>query len=341
MVGLREFISVNPFVKITPLFIFGILLKSNFIAIGPQHIIYVFIFVFIILSILFFINPINRKVAMMLFSITFASFMVLFGMVWSSINDQKTLGHTTFKPTLKDQWHSGIITEPLKQGKKFTSAIVAIKSLNEDNLQANIHITKAIVYLPQTKKTQSLSHKDLLIFKSKLKEIKGNENPYDFNFQKIYHPKGITHQTFVDSTQWAVSHQTQQLTIKDFANSIRKTYLNVLNEHIKDPTARSIAQSLILGERTNISKDTKTMFKEVGAMHLLAISGLHLGIIYLILTKCFSFLKKNRTQLLFQFSLVCTFLWSYALITGFSSSVVRAALMLTIFDLGRCFQKKT
>lgn len=95
------------------------------------------------------------------------------------------------------------------------------------------------------------------------------------------------------------------------------------------PEAYSIVAAMTLGDRTSLSSETRQAFNITGAGHILAISGLHLGIIYMVI----SFLVRGRRWRVAAQILTILLLWTFAFLVGMSASVVRAATMLTIYGL--------
>nr|WP_255434132.1 ComEC/Rec2 family competence protein [Carboxylicivirga sp. M1479] len=102
----------------------------------------------------------------------------------------------------------------------------------------------------------------------------------------------------------------------------------------------AILNALFLGDKSRLTYDQKSAFSNAGAMHLLAVSGLHVGIIYmmiLVLLQSIGFKKKSIIVAL----IIILLLWFYALITGFSPSVMRASIMFSILEIGRTVKRKT
>lgn len=95
------------------------------------------------------------------------------------------------------------------------------------------------------------------------------------------------------------------------------------------PEAYSIVAAMTLGDRTSLSSETRQAFNVTGAGHILAISGLHLGIIYMVI----SFLVRGRRWRVAAQILTILLLWTFAFLVGMMASVVRAATMLTIYGL--------
>lgn len=100
-----------------------------------------------------------------------------------------------------------------------------------------------------------------------------------------------------------------------------------------DSDAQAVLAAMVLGDKSELSKELRATYSATGASHILALSGLHLGIIYLLLTQ----LTLGRRRLWLTQVPVVLGIWAFALITGLSTSVVRAAMMISlyaVFSLG-------
>ena len=100
-----------------------------------------------------------------------------------------------------------------------------------------------------------------------------------------------------------------------------------------DSDAQAVLAAMVLGDKSALSKELRTTYSATGASHILALSGLHLGIIYLLLTR----LTLGRRRMWLTQVPVVLGIWAFALITGLSTSVVRAAMMISlyaVFSLG-------
>ncbi len=90
--------------------------------------------------------------------------------------------------------------------------------------------------------------------------------------------------------------------------------------------------AIAAGDRSYVDKSLKNDFKASGAMHLIAISGLHVGVLYFFLNATFFFFGKKRPGGMMRKLLVTALLWGYAVITGLSSSILRAVIMITVYE---------
>lgn len=115
----------------------------------------------------------------------------------------------------------------------------------------------------------------------------------------------------------------------------------VIDDKISRPESRQIALALLLGKKDSLDKEIRDAYSETGTMHILAVSGLHVGIIYAILLLPLRGFKRESAAKFFYLILVIFIIWVYALLTGFSPSVVRAATMFSLMTFGQLRRRKS
>ena len=147
--------------------------------------------------------------------------------------------------------------------------------------------------------------------------------------------KGISHQLYLSTGDYKIIRNQPQNPLMDYAHRARQFFKGAIERNLHEKTSKDIAFALLLGIKDDMDKDLKTAYSTAGAMHVLAVSGLHVGIIQLLLSWALGFLKKRRSgRILFLFTSL-SFLWSYAFITGLSPSVIRAVTMFSIILIGQ------
>jgi len=169
---------------------------------------------------------------------------------------------------------------------------------------------------------------DELFFYGKLSEIKPPLNPHLFDYKSYLSDLGIFHQLQLDTTNHFTSKHSSK-TVYGLAASLRNKIISKLQKANFGKEELSIIQALLLGQRNDISQETYNNYKNAGAFHILAVSGLHIGILLLLLQFLLSpleYLPKGKTIKLIAIVLM---LWCFALIAGFSASVVRAVTMFS------------
>ncbi|WP_296620664.1 ComEC/Rec2 family competence protein [Marivirga sp.] len=199
----------------------------------------------------------------------------------------------------------------------------------------------AMMYFQKDSLSEELKYGDQLLVKSRFGELDPPKNPLEFNYKRFLGFDQIYHQQYVTSGKWLKLNEGKGNII--MASSIKTSqYLErIMNEHIQNDRSLAIAKALTLGIKDELDNDLRNAYAAAGAMHVLAVSGLHVGIIFLIVS---TFLKKwknrKRGRIFFAVTNISV-LWAYAFITGLSPSVQRAAMMFTFIILAQAMKRQT
>lgn len=199
----------------------------------------------------------------------------------------------------------------------------------------------AMIYFQKDSLSKNLNYGDQLLVKSRLSELEPPKNPLEFNYKRFLGFDQIYHQQYVTSGKWLKLDEEKGYPI--IAASIKTgQYLEgIMNEHIQNERSLAIAKALTLGIKDELDNDLRNAYAAAGAMHVLAVSGLHVGIIFLIVS---TLLKrwKNRKRGRIVFAVInISVLWAYAFITGLSPSVQRAAMMFSFIILAQAMKRQT
>lgn len=178
------------------------------------------------------------------------------------------------------------------------------------------------------------------IVHGKPREIEGPKNPEEFNYKAFQAKKGIvTHHFLREGDAELLSSGGGNILFK-FAYSLNDYAQGVFEEFIKDPANKAVASAMIIGIKDELDNDLRNSYATAGAVHILAVSGLHVGILFLLLTYVFGWIRRfKHGEIIFGFSVIAI-LWIYALFTGLSPSVSRAALMFTFFQFGSLLKRE-
>lgn len=227
-----------------------------------------------------------------------------------------------------------IIDTPLEK-ENTIKCEVDIQKLNEQPVTG-----KALVYIEKTEESRSIEYGDVILSNCKFNEIKTNGNPYEFNYSSYLEKQNIHYQSYLGKDSWTKMANDGN-GIKKGILDLRTTLSSILDNSGMKPENLMVAKALILGEKNDLDENTRSSFATAGAMHILAVSGLHVGIIMLILSFFLKPIKKiNGGKTLF----VCLMLfgiWCYAFITGLSPSVLRASVMFSFIIVGSQLQRET
>lgn len=184
-----------------------------------------------------------------------------------------------------------------------------------------------------------LNYGDELMITSKHSPIEPAYNDGEFDFKAWLAVKNIYQQTFINQNQLVKLNENGGNKIIKFAIKQRQKQVEIYRKLIKNDEAFAVASTLVLGYRADLSKETLSAYSKTGTIHALSVSGAHVGIIFFLLNAMLSFLDRNKLLKLIKLFIICCLIWYYALLTGFSSSVLRSAIMITIFILAKSFNR--
>ncbi|MEO5967139.1 MAG: ComEC/Rec2 family competence protein, partial [Ferruginibacter sp.] len=229
------------------------------------------------------------------------------------------------------------INEPLIKKAATSKAEATVEFVvNENSEPANGEI---IIYFAKDEKLD-LKYGQRLIINKKLVEIKSSGNPGAFNYKRYAGFKGLYHTVYLAPGEYSLLDM-QPLYFRELLFSTRKFVLEILATHFKEDKVRGIAEALLIGYKENLDKDLLQAYSNTGVVHIIAISGLHLGLIYVVLIwfcNRFKFFKKYK---LFEVLFILTGLWLFSFLTGGSASVLRSALMFSCILIGKAYFKKS
>lgn len=196
---------------------------------------------------------------------------------------------------------------------------------------------KLLVYLPVVRQATDIENGDTLAVYGNLYSIGGPLNPGAYDQRKVEGRKGIFHRMQVyDVTDFRVRPPARS-SLRRRAESIRKAWFKLLSRTLSGDEL-AVANALVLGDRELLTTEVRSAYAETGAVHVLAVSGLHVGIVYLIISWVLGRgLRLDRTGWGKVVVTVVSALaiWAFAFVTGLSPSVQRAAIMFTIVAVGR------
>lgn len=199
---------------------------------------------------------------------------------------------------------------------------------------------KLIIYFAKDTQVSDLKYGDELIINGQLQAIKNAGNPGSFNYKQFAAFHGWQHTVYLKANQYKSTGVNNGNWWKKLANTTRAYIINTLRKQLsQDEDVLAIAEGLIIGYKADLNKDLVQAYSNTGVVHIIAISGMHLAMIYVLLQFLFNALpftknKKNQTVP------IILLLWAFALLTGGSASVLRSAIMFTCIIIGQNYFKK-
>lgn len=164
-------------------------------------------------------------------------------------------------------------------------------------------------------------------------------NPGEFDYSAYLIRKGILRRIFAEEENWQIDSLLYTGSFNGWFVKVRERLLASMRYHGLEGREYAVLAALLLGKTTDIDKELMLSYSGAGAVHILAVSGLHVALIYMLLAPLFTKFFPGKKFRHIKAIVPAILLWIYAGITGFSPSVLRAALMFTCFIIADNYQK--
>jgi competence protein ComEC len=225
----------------------------------------------------------------------------------------------------------GEIIRPLTQSNKSTRLMIDFLYLRAQNDFESAQ-GRTIVYL-DTSKSKDLKVGDIVYISGSPRRIERPKNPFQFDYRQYLARRGVHFQQFANEINPIAEHDNHSIWV--LTATLKNKASDVFTQTIPNDKVRSILNALILGDKEGVEEEVSDHFAAAGVMHILAVSGLHVGLIYLVFSWCFKVLPYAlRKHQWLEAVLAITLLISYAFLTGLSPSVMRAVTMFSFIAIG-------
>ncbi|MEQ3500647.1 ComEC/Rec2 family competence protein [Tenacibaculum sp. SSH1-16] len=293
--------------------------------------IYLFYSLIGFLVILYFLKRTQARKA---FSIVTLLFFVFIGVSTTYIHNPKNyVSHYKHQLT-KNSTYILDVQKVLKPGNYYTKYVVKVSQVDS---------TKTTGYILLNIQKDSLSPilkvGNRIFIKTPFKELIPPLNPHQFDYKQYLAKQYVYHQVFIDNHQFK-KLENSKLSLISLSAHIRGKIQASLKKYHFTNDQFAVINALLLGQRQEISKELLESYTNAGAIHILAISGLHVGILLLLLSYLLKPLENLPHGTIIKVVCVIFLLWSFAFIAGLSASVVRAVTMFTFVAIGLSFKRK-
>ena len=310
--------------------ILGIYIQFNF-KLWQFGFLYIIIFLLILLTLLLGFHQYKKRE---LFTLTTLFLFIFIGI--SSVFIQNTKNYKSYYEHFitKNTTAFLTITKILKSGNYYDKYEATVNQINTQKT-----IGKVLLNIQKDSLQKSLKVDEQFFLKPVFKEIIPPLNPYQFNYKEYLEKQGIYYQVFVNNLQLKIVNN-HRFSFVGASAKFRNRIQAKLKEYHFNNNEYAVINALLLGQRQDISKTLLQEYSKAGAIHILAVSGLHVGIILLLLSRLFYPIERFKNGVILKTILIVFLLWIFAFIAGLSASVVRAVSMFTFVAIGQSFQRK-
>lgn len=307
-------------IKLTLLLVIGILLGKNF-PFDSNYALGLTVLLFIVLGFVYQFDP-NKKSAWFGFIASLTTIVLGIFIILNAQPNSHSHHYSKTIPKEHSVWHLKI-REVLKPTSFSERYIATVEHADGTYATGKLILNRSLLDSPEPLQVDAELFSIL-----ELSEIKGPLNPYQFNYKKYLEELGVYHQLNLSADNYVVKEKAST-TIFGIAATARNHIIKKLRQQGFGPEELGVIQALLLGQRNDISTETYDYYKDAGAVHILALSGLHIGILLLVLQFLLRPLERLPQGKKISLIITVLLLWGFAFLAGLSASIVRACTMFS------------
>ncbi len=227
-----------------------------------------------------------------------------------------------------------ITKPPLEKAKVITvvAEIDAVKNKNESTATTG----NILINVMRDSTSNELKYGDVIVFNSTIQEFDEPKNPEEFSFKLYQSFHNIYHRTFLKGGDWKLVGEHQGMFLMAQVYQVREYFLSLIIKYVKNKNDFAVASAIMLGYNDYMNSDVTRAYASSGALHVLSVSGLHVGIMFIMLNFLLGWMdNRGRKFQIAKSVIIILFIWFYACLTGLSPSVLRSAMMFSMIQFGR------
>ena len=234
-------------------------------------------------------------------------------------------------------YEAQLLEVPLRKGTS-TKVLANVVDVDTSGAANGRREGRVYLYFPRSVESDTLGVGDMLRFKAGILPPCNAGNPAEFDIENFHYIKGITGSAYLWGDTWE-SLGSGEMNAAMYALAMREKVIDRYRRLGFEDDNLSLLSALTVGEKRDFSQELKESYAAAGASHILALSGLHLGIIYLLATFLLPYRGRRRWVMVLRETVVVAVLWAFAFIAGLPASVVRSAILFTLMSVGRCLRQ--
>lgn len=331
---MTEFMLKTPFFRLLVALSMGI---GAFVWIGWSNVLLTLVLVLATILIISYLLTNNRYKFNYLFGVAILLLIFVFG-YWLGYEHDRNI------PRFENNKKQAVFAVELTRYpiEKPRSVLLYANLLHyADSSEAVAIKGNVVLYLQKDSLALRLKSGDRLMVSTllSLPEPKGNPNEFDYRTHLLR--RGICGVGYVAKDSWHKVGENRKFSIMRLAQRTRIKMLDILKEMQIKGDVFAVVAALTLGYTDALSPELNDSFAITGASHVLSVSGLHVGIIFVMLGMMLAFLDKKPRTVRLKWMLIILFLWFYAFLTGLSPSVCRSVFMFSTFAVAKIINRKS
>jgi len=200
---------------------------------------------------------------------------------------------------------------------------------------------KVLGYITKDSSSGKLRYGHVIIFRAEMRALTAAANPYQFDYRKFMAGRHILHLVYIPASSWRIIGVTSSHGLRYLSVRIREKVSGIFRSMQLGTDECAVISALLIGDRNGLDAGLKKGFKSAGVLHILCVSGMHVGLIYVVLSFALLFLNRKPGLKVLHTIIIIALVWLYAMITGMGPSVLRAATMFSFIAVGGALRRMT
>jgi len=231
-----------------------------------------------------------------------------------------------------------LTSAPVEKAKSFLCKVDVLQYFDSTWKPAR---GQAILYFQKDQAASKLLFGDRLMVEAEFGEPERALNPDGFDYATYLKRQGVGATSYISSGSWQLTGQNTSFSIRREADKWRNYLLDIYRKFNIQGDQFAVLAALTLGYTDDLQSDIRASYSSTGVMHILSVSGMHVGVVYIVMAFLLSFMNRSQRLKVFKGLFIMLFLWAYAFLSGLSAAVIRATIMFSFVSVASCFERKS
>ena len=332
-----------PFVRLLVPFAIGIYLSFTFseIILEKNSVIFLLIIILILLTSLVFTSILIKNYRFRwVFSVSLCLYLILLGFAYVKVIAYKLSVNDISKIESIPKYYCARLCECPAVKDKSIKVMLDVFAFEEDSDLKSID-SKVMAYFEKEENSLGLKYGDCIFFFTNPELVEKPLNPEQFDYKDYLYKRGVTHQVYLKSDAWMYMGCNKSNPVYRFSYWLRDFLLETMQRLGVREDEYAVAAAILLGYDESLPYELRQKYVAAGAMHILCVSGLHVGVIFMVFSYMLFFLDdRKKVQRIVKQSILLLLIWFYALLAGLAPSILRATIMLSFVIIGNVIGRK-